>query len=203
MSTVQVDTINESTTGSGVTIDGVLLQDGNVDGVDVATLNTTVSGLTSNPAYTIYDAYALSSDRSSTGDITVWTALGTVGGAGINSIGSAVSHSSGVFTFPETGIYKIVVKTHCDLPSARNFRMNTQVTNNNSTYTTIASSSGSWNENNEGQVDVYHTALVDVTDTSNVKVKFNLSGTFGSYTRVRGNSTRTETFCSFTKVADT
>ena len=27
MSTVQVDTINESTTGSGVTVDGVLLKD--------------------------------------------------------------------------------------------------------------------------------------------------------------------------------
>jgi len=153
-------------------------------------------------SYSIYDAYGLSSDRSSTGNITVWTALGTVGGSGINSIGSAVSHSSGVFTFPETGIYKIVVKTHCDLPYSANFRMNTQVTNNNSTYTTIASSSGSWNENNEGLVDVYHTALIEVNSTSNDKVRFNLSGTFGSFTRVRGNATRTETFCSFTKVAD-
>ena len=42
MSTVQVDTINESTTGSGVTIDGVLIKDGQVDGVDV-------SGIVSGP----------------------------------------------------------------------------------------------------------------------------------------------------------
>ena len=34
MSTVQVDTINESTTGSGVTVDGVLIKDNQVDGVD-------------------------------------------------------------------------------------------------------------------------------------------------------------------------
>ena len=32
MSTVQVDTINESTTNSGVTIDGVLIKDGVVTG---------------------------------------------------------------------------------------------------------------------------------------------------------------------------
>jgi hypothetical protein len=153
-------------------------------------------------SYSVYDAYGLTSDRSGTGNIPSWTALGTVGGSGINSIGSAVSHSSGVFTFPETGIYKIVVKTHCDLPPSCNFRMNTQVTNNNSTYTTIASSGGSWNENNEGNVDVYHTALIEVNSTPNDKVRFNLSGTFGSYTRVRGNASRTETFCSFTKVAD-
>ena len=41
MSTVQVDTINESTTGSGVTIDGVLIKDGQVDGVDVSAITDT------------------------------------------------------------------------------------------------------------------------------------------------------------------
>ena len=48
MSTVQVDAINESTTNAGVTVDGVLIKDGQVDGVDVSALNTTVSetGLT-------------------------------------------------------------------------------------------------------------------------------------------------------------
>ena len=45
MSTVQVDTINESTTGSGVTVDGVLIKDGQVDGVDVSTLSVDTNGL--------------------------------------------------------------------------------------------------------------------------------------------------------------
>ena len=45
MSTVQVDTINESTTGSGVTVDGVLIKDGQVDGVDVSTLSVDTAGL--------------------------------------------------------------------------------------------------------------------------------------------------------------
>ena len=39
MSTVQVDAINESTTNAGVTVDGVLIKDGLVDGVDVSTLS--------------------------------------------------------------------------------------------------------------------------------------------------------------------
>jgi hypothetical protein len=38
MSTVQVDAINESTTNAGVTVDGVLIKDGNVDGVDVSAI---------------------------------------------------------------------------------------------------------------------------------------------------------------------
>ena len=40
MSTVQVDTINESTTGSGVTVDGVLIKDGLVDGKDVSAITS-------------------------------------------------------------------------------------------------------------------------------------------------------------------
>ena len=35
MSEIQVNTINEYTGANGVTIDGVLIKDGNVDGVDV------------------------------------------------------------------------------------------------------------------------------------------------------------------------
>ena len=40
MSTVQVDAINESTTNAGVTVDGVVIKDGLVDGKDVSTLGT-------------------------------------------------------------------------------------------------------------------------------------------------------------------
>jgi len=45
MSTVQVDTINESTTNAGVTVDGVLIKDGQVDGVDVSTLSVDTNNL--------------------------------------------------------------------------------------------------------------------------------------------------------------
>ena len=39
MSELNVDTINEQTSANGVTIDGVLIKDGLVDGVDVSTLS--------------------------------------------------------------------------------------------------------------------------------------------------------------------
>ena len=40
MSELNVDTINEQTAANGVTIDGVLIKDGQVDGVDVSGLNS-------------------------------------------------------------------------------------------------------------------------------------------------------------------
>ncbi len=47
MSELNVDTINEQTSANGVTIDGVLIKDGQVDGVDVSTLSvdTDTNGL--------------------------------------------------------------------------------------------------------------------------------------------------------------
>ena len=53
MSTLQVNTITESTSASGVTIDGVLIKDGNVDGIDV-------SGITQG--ITEYDIWQLTSN---------------------------------------------------------------------------------------------------------------------------------------------
>lgn len=47
MSELNVDTINEQTSANGVTIDGVSIKDGQVDGVDVSALNTTVGNTNS------------------------------------------------------------------------------------------------------------------------------------------------------------
>ena len=44
---IKVDTINEQTSANGVTIDGVSIKDGQVDGVDVSALNTTVGNTNS------------------------------------------------------------------------------------------------------------------------------------------------------------
>jgi len=46
-SEIKVDTISENTSANGVTIDGVLIKDGQVDGVDVSTLSvdTDTNGL--------------------------------------------------------------------------------------------------------------------------------------------------------------
>ena len=101
-SELKVDTISEKTSAAGVTIDGVLIKDGNVDGVDV-------SGITSNPAFTIIDSYKLNGDLSGTGDITSFTDTANTSGAEHN-LGSSMSvDGSGIFTFPETGIYEITV----------------------------------------------------------------------------------------------
>ena len=76
MSTVQVDTINESTTGSGVTVDGVLIKDNAVN-TDTITEKTSGSGVTIDSVL-LKDGVAhsglvklASSTASSSADITL------------------------------------------------------------------------------------------------------------------------------------
>jgi hypothetical protein len=195
-SIVEVDTINESTASSGVTIDGVLLQDGNVDGVDVSALNTTVSGLTSNPAYTIVDTFAQNADKS--------------GASVLNNIvnepegyGGTVSQSGGVFTFPETGYWLIEAWFNWTRPQNTDLNSKIQITTNGSSYSTATNNQHGTGSSVESQTTVYTNYIFDVTNTSTHKVRFYVDGTFNTYSRLRANGTKEETWFRFSKLQDT
>ena len=191
-SELKVDTISEKTSAAGVTIDGVLIKDGNVDGVDV-------SGITSNPAFTIIDSYKLNGDLSGTGDITSFTDTANTSAAEHN-LGSSMSvDGSGIFTFPETGIYLVEVWARIDYTFSSQVSMNIQATTNNSSYSTVSHSRTNAGGNDDSMgLFPYCAVYIDVTDVSNVKVKFNTSGNYRTYTRVRS-----ATNFRFTKVGNT
>lgn len=91
-----------------------------------------------------------------------------------DKIGTGMTQSSGNFTFPSTGIYKV----EFNLPFSRNgdnqySAIKINVTTDNSTYNLRATSYGFTNEvGAETYSSVYAQTIVDVTDTSNVKVQF-------------------------------
>ena len=62
-SELKVDTISEKTSAGGVTIDGVLIKDGQVDGVDVSTLSVDTNGLVLLDTLTASDSASLTSDN--------------------------------------------------------------------------------------------------------------------------------------------
>ena len=65
MSELNVDTINEQTAANGVTIDGVLIKDGQVDGVDVSTLSADTNDVV------LLGTYSLTSSDSDVATITM------------------------------------------------------------------------------------------------------------------------------------
>jgi len=124
-------------------------------------------------------------------------------------IGTGMSESSGIFTFPSTGKYEVrfvVTAKNSQSSGERNYVGNIQLTTNNSSYSNVASSSNNIgyysSSSNNWQTTSMHVFL-DITDTSNMKVRFNVEANGNSNTYTMSSSTSNITYMTFIKIGDT
>ena len=89
------------------------------------------------------------------------------------SIGSNMTESSGIFTFPSTGVYNVIYRNQGRAEGAARLRLGgrIKVTTDNSSYAT-ASLAFTSATNNLYNFCTFQNIILDVTDTSNTKVKF-------------------------------
>ena len=92
---------------SGVAVGG--LPDGIVD-TDMLAANAVTAAKTTVPGITMQDSWIVTTNYSTNGvaDITANWARHSASLTDAGNIGSAMTQSSGVFTFPSTGIYLVV-----------------------------------------------------------------------------------------------
>ena len=98
-----------------------------------------------------------------------------VSGGGFGTLGSGMSESGGIFTFPSTGIYLVTWQAYAETSSTSGVNaVNIYITTNNNTYVNSASSLFSMEYDYSGYIygNGHCSAMIDVTDTSQVKVKF-------------------------------
>ena len=116
-------------------------------------------------------------------------------------IGTGLTESSGVFTFPQTGIYLITVlaNTYNNVTNASG-GIYVNFTTNNSTYNNRAYLIGGGGAAGEYQT-IAGNVIFDVTNTSTHKVKFEVSSP-GSFT-LSGDSTVQYTGFTFIRLGDT
>ena len=137
-----------------------------------------------------------------TGTLEPITDLERVDTIGQGTIGTAMSVSSGIFTFPATGIY-LVRATFAytnNSSSSRYIAGKILLTTNNSSYASIAESYMELSYINSSTYSQSSTeSLVNVTDTSNVKVKFHVNPV-ASDTQTRGLSTANYTHFTFIRL---
>ena len=119
------------------------------------------------------------------------------------SIGSSMSVSSGVFTFPSTGIYYITgtfvfyVGTSNDAQA----RVFLKVSHDGSTYNTVARFvHGEFGDGVYGSASQHY--VLDVNDTSNVKVYFQTESV-SSNTKIIADNSVGETNVTFIRLGDT
>ena len=120
-------------------------------------------------------------------------------------IGSGMTESSGIFTFPATGIYKVDwVVNAFRMPSGATLRQiggYIYTTTDNSSYNIRAKGSNSITTDNYATINSYQSLIFDVTNTSTHKVKF---GVFAeAEMRYEGTSDKNTTHATFLKLGDT
>ena len=111
-----------------------------------------------------------------------------------------MSQSSGIFTFPSTGIYQVsATGTAYGGLDIAYFHFDISTTTDNSTYTSSQSTNNHTHNGFYGQAT--GTIFFDVTDTSNCKVKFRIYHSNSGV--LQGSTTKMTTFFKFIRLGDT
>ena len=126
---------------------------------------------------TVVDNWYINSSISvSSGTMTLTANWERGTSAQFGSIGSAMTQSSGIFTFPSTGIYYCSINGsfYRGTGDRRYIGFTIQTTTDNSSYSNVTSNydSISGDTNSNTYAHVTSTAVFDVTDTSTHKVRF-------------------------------
>jgi len=148
------------------------------------------------------DQWRLTASFTGSGDLT--SNLERIDTNSPGLIGTGMSESSGIFTFPSTGVYLITAVFASYLNgSNRAHNGSIQVTTNNSSYTGAASNyTNQFNFGNTVYANSKTEFLFDVTSTSTHKVKFSISTDNASSTTY-GGTTENGTCFSFIRLGDT
>ena len=155
MSTLQVNTISESTSGSGVTIDGALIKDGAVAGI-----------------FAEADQWHITANVSSDGTLTANWARPS--GTLLTYKGTGMTQSSGIFSFPSTGYWLIMVQAYLSSPGGGvgSAQLETVSTNDNFSSEDEIGVNRIYQSSNNNYTTTFSQSIIDVTNVSNDKIKF-------------------------------
>ena len=186
--------------------DGIItsakIADGTIVNADInASAGIVTSKLSGALGITEADQFRLTTSYSGTNDSDITTNLERNDNTAFSVLGTGMTQSSGVFTFPSTGYYYITFTIDCDIGSTdQNIYGFIQGTINNSTYITQGTCRIG-DESNTHAGTATTSVIFDVTSTANCKVKF-ATGSVGAGT-VLGSSAQNTTFMTFIRLGDT
>jgi len=117
-----------------------------------------------------------------------------------DKIGTGMSESSGIFTFPSTGIWYVSFNAMATSAASDYISGKVKVTQNNSSYSVRAESyqntvaAQDW-------VGIFTNVMVNVDDATNVKVLFEIDS--GNAITYKGNTNANYTWSNFIRLGDT
>jgi hypothetical protein len=208
-SEIKVDTISEKTSANGVVIDGVTLKDSKIGGTITIPGSTGTMALTSDITSGLAEAdqWEMTSDSASSADpITNWARADT---GLIDKMGTGMSESSGIWTFPSTGYYYVQfngVAYAANGGSGGRITLEIRTSNDGfSSDDTLASQQRIFKDTNGQNVTapLVQSCIVDITNTTNDKIKFKQNTTGTGTLQGTSSSTIILTNVIFLKLGDT
>jgi len=163
------------------------------------------TGLTSGFAngITMADQWRLTTTTNSGTDADVTSNWERNDTSGYSSIGTGLTESSGIFSFPQTGIYYIIFNARLQLgasDTSANFDL--EITTDNSSYDIVAQTgqgNGSTSATVNSSINFF---LFDVTNVTTHKFKF-ATTSFASGTFLSGSTDRQRTGFTVIRIGDT
>jgi hypothetical protein len=196
--------INGSGTLTGISVGG--LPDGIVD-TDMLAANAVTaaksSGLATTNGITMADSWIITSSYDTTGTNTIdsnWARTTSISGTGV--IGSAMTQSSGVFTFPSTGIYLVGMQIYFLTAGARTYVgvLHDFSTDSGSSYSQILTGYGN-GYTTSAYIMHQSFQVYDITNTSTNRIRFQTE--VSGQVSVQGNSSQKRTGAMFIRLGDT
>jgi hypothetical protein len=173
----------------------------NVDQIGHSTSGTSAITIASNGKVTMpntveIDIWRLPSDHTTNATITAWV-QGDY--AGFGYAGTGMTHNSGIFTFPNTGLWKVSFSFRTNLASTDTSAgaIIDLSTDTGSSFTEIA---GAF-ENRNSNSSLHTQALINCTNTSTFQVRFR-STALDSGGKISGHASRLDTNVLFERITD-
>ena len=159
----------------------------------------TVNNQTFKNGINMTDQWRLTADIANT-DGVITSNLERVDDADFGKIGTGMTESSGIFSFPSTGLY-LIHATMESVSQTDGVVLNLQVTNDNSSYLTEGTiTQGDGDSHATNFASGSKIIFFNVTDISTHKARFNIGSATAS--TVRGNSSLNETCFTFIRLGD-
>ena len=148
---------------------------------------------------TMADQWRLTANNTTNADIS--SNLERVDDASSAKIGTGMSESSGIFTFPSTGLYLVRYNILGEAIANDNILGSIKTTRDNSSYDEVAVGYFSGDGSSTGSGSSSTECFFNVTNTSTHKVRFNIASIDGG-SAVFGNTGENLTFFTFIRLGD-